>query len=240
MNENQPMSPQRGQDSNSDQQMQFSDIFKRFGTHAATVLLVVIAAIIAGTILHQRNITRELDASMSLWSVGSLEELRNIVEEYPSTKAAPRATLKLAKAYYDSGSYTLALETYESFLKHYPDNRMAVNARLGRIHCFEAQGRLNKAADEFKQLAEKLGPKHYITPQALVGRGRCLHQMQQYNAARKVYENVIVKHDQSIWASRAEELLDIAKKEMNQENAQADDVEPPAAPDTEPRELYIE
>ncbi len=238
MKQEQPTTRKPQQD--SEQEATISDIAERFGTHAVTILLIIIAAIIGGTILYQRGVTRELDASMSLWSANSLEELRQIVDEYPSTKTAPRATLQLAKAYYDSGSYMLALETYENFLKKYPDNRMAVSARLGRIHCLEAQGRLSKAADEFKQLADELGTDHYATPQALVGRGRCLHQMQQYNAARKVYENVMVKHEQSIWAPRAEALLKLANKAMNQEKAQTDQKLPATAPDSEPAKLAIE
>ncbi len=240
MNQDQPVSPEQAQGDKPEQHIHFSDLFKRFGTHAATVLLLIIGVIIAGVIVREKKITRELDASMSLWSVQSLEELKSIVEEFPSTEAAPRATLKLAKSYYDSGSYTLAMETYDDFLKKYPDHPMAISAKLGRIHCLEAQGRLSKAADEFQQLADKLGPEHYATPQALVGRGRCLHQMQQYNDARRIYENVIVKYDQSVWALRAEELLKIAKKEINEQSVQTNQSDPSDSPESEPDELYIE
>jgi tetratricopeptide (TPR) repeat protein len=191
----------------AEEHAQFAGTVKQYVRPVGFAVALLLLIAIGITFYQQRQKNKAMAATMTLFNARSVDDLQKVMEDYPSTASAPLARLKLAKAHFDNGSYTIAMETYDSFLEENPQHRFRDNARLGRIHCLEAQGRLEAAADEFKAFAEEKGRDHYLTPQALIGQARCLQQTGSYNEARQVYEKVLTEHENSAWAVRAEDLL---------------------------------
>lgn len=148
-----------------------------------------------------------LTASDLLFKAQSTEQIQNIINQYPSTPAAPLAYLSLATSQFDGGQYELADHVYAEFQQKFPDHMLVEQAELGRAHCKEAAGQLNEAMDAFVRFATA-HPDHYLQPLAVLGQARCLEQMSKFPEAKAVYEDFIAASGtNNQWTARAEAAL---------------------------------
>jgi tetratricopeptide (TPR) repeat protein len=99
------------------------------------------------------------------------------------------------------------LSRYDEFLQRYANHPWTVTAELGRLHCLEAKGQFQEAADGFGAFADMHG-EHYQVPLALFGKARCLEQLQRLEDAKAVYEDFIAANPDSRWVPRVEEMLE--------------------------------
>lgn len=199
--------------------------------HARQILFgiaIIIMIAVLATMYQQRIKNRNTNAALILFSAREIGDFETVVEEYQSTDSAPLATLKLAKAHYDTGSYTLALETYDNFLEKYPEHQMREVAELGHIHCIEAQGRIDKAYKALDEFIADRDKKHYMIPQALLAKARCLRQMNRADEARQIYEQVITEYGTTTWGQIAEDLLIQVHKEIEEGSFVSQTLETPA------------
>jgi len=195
--------------------------------HGGTIALAVCVALVAagGGIFYRRHAAAKTEkAAMMLASSRTVQELENIVKDYPSSGAAPLALLKAAKGYFDSGSYDMALKKYDEFRENFADHQMEAAARLGRAHCLEARGQVEDALLAF--IAFSTGePGHFLAPQAVFGQGRCLEQLGRMGEARTVYEDFIAANQDSNWLPLAEEMLETVNRKIER-----GPIQPAAAP----------
>lgn len=180
-------------------------------------LCVIMAAFVAVPLLRSRAQATRRDAMTALGKAQSTQELEDLVSRYPSTPAGKLAKLRLAKTYYNAGSFELATTQYADFLAGNSGHELAAAAELGRIHCAEAMGQTDAALGDFAAFVEK-NPEHYLTPQAVFGRGRCLEQLNRHEEAKAVYEDFLVGNAESGWAARAEELLQIVGRRIERQS----------------------
>lgn len=165
----------------------------------------------------------EMDAAARLQQAQSVNDLSAVFNEFPDTKAAPMAMLRLAKVQFDQGMYDEALKNYDEFLRRYPGHSFAEAGELGRVHCLEATGRVEEALKGFQDFQKGM---RFLTPQAVIGQGRCLRALARTNDARIVYEDFITANSKSAWAPRIRELLN----EVAPASAVSDEAEPAATP----------
>lgn len=182
--------------------------FRKKGTPlaaGAAILLVLVAALLYA---RRRSETRKNEAIVMLSSSRSIQDFESIASEHPNSPVAPLAILRAAKGHFDTGSYALALQKYSEFLETHADHAMAAAAELGRIHVSEAMGETEKSLLDFIAFASER-PDHYLCPQAVLGQGRCLEQLQRNEEARTVYEDFLADHPEGPWSLVAEEKLEI-------------------------------
>ena len=183
------------------------DLLQQYGKPAAIAAAVVLAATLALTMYRGRVEAANQAASQMLFSAQSIQALDSIVTEHPKSDAAPLALLKLAKVYFDSGNYGMALDKYAGFLSEHPAHTFAAGAELGIVHCKEARGQIAEALQGFQTFIRE-HPDHYLAPQALFGQVRCLEQLGRHEEARILCENFLAANPESAWAFRAQEMLD--------------------------------
>ncbi len=200
---------------------QLKSVASRHGTSIAIAVGVLVIGLLAGFFVRGRSQASERDAMSLLNTARSAADLETIADQYSSSKVAPLALLRLAKVYYDSGNYGLAIQKYDDFSNTYAEHPFAAAATLGKTHCFEAQGRYSDALAKYRNFAQS-EPRHFLTPQAVFGEGRCLEGLWQLDDARIVYETFIAEHPESPWLDRVEDMLASVNRKIDRAG------EPPA------------
>src|SRR4030081_2659809 len=76
------------------------------------------------------NVRKPFNPSIPL-PAGTAEAYLKVAREYEGTKAAGRALLEAASAYYTEGNYANAETQYKRFLNEYPDSSFLPQGMLG-------------------------------------------------------------------------------------------------------------
>lgn len=158
----------------------------------------------------QNNVMK---AAQLLARAGSVEQLQQVVSQYPSTPAAPMAMLTLAARQFDGGQFELAQYTYDQFGKKYAKHPMKSAAELGRAQCLEAMGQLEQAEQAFDAFIAAY-PDDYLVPLARLSKARVLAQANRLEDARAAYEEFIAANPESGWLPQAENALDQINRQI--------------------------
>ena len=196
------------------------ELVRKHGTIVLFGMCIVVAGVVAVTMLRNQRVRRLERASIMLSTVRSIQELETLVADYAATPVAPLALLRLAKAHYDASNYDVALAKYDAFKATHATHDFADAAEIGRLHCFEARGQLAEALAGFQAFADA-SPQHYLAPQAIFGQARSLAAMGQLDEARTTYEDFIANHPDSTWLAEAESLLEAINERIRKGNAPA-------------------
>ncbi|MBU1694929.1 MAG: tetratricopeptide repeat protein [Verrucomicrobia bacterium] len=148
-----------------------------------------------------------LKAGQLLARAGTIEQLQQVVSQYPSTPSAPLAVLTMAARQYDAGQFEMAQYTYTQFEQKYPKHPMKTAAELGRAQCLEAAGNLDQAQQAFEAFVASR-PDDYLVPLAQLGKARVLAQADRLEDARTAYEDFIAANPESGWIPMAENALE--------------------------------
>jgi len=177
------------------------------------IILVAIIAVLLYRDYRRKGIEK---ASLMLSLAYSVQDLETLVAQHRSTPTAPLALMKLAKAYFDSGNYDMALNKYAEFEMEYPDHPLVEVAELGKAHCLEARGQLEEALSAFIAFSAQQ-PDHFLTSQAIFGQARCLEQLRRYREAKALCEDFVTLHPESGWVLRAEQSLAAINRKLEEE-----------------------
>jgi TolA-binding protein len=177
----------------------------QFGKQALMYVLAILVAVslAIGYKVHRQS-SKERD-SERLWTAKTIQDLDGVIDSGSSSSAA-LALIKAAKRQYDTQRYDLAMKKYGEFQSRFPSHPLIEVAEIGKLHCIEARGQIQEAMEGFVAFA-KAHPKHFLAPQALLGEARCLGQLGRVPEAKARCEEFIVKHADSPWKARAEDLL---------------------------------
>ncbi|HOW96795.1 MAG TPA: tetratricopeptide repeat protein [Kiritimatiellia bacterium] len=158
----------------------------------------------------QNNVVK---AAQLLARAGSVEQLQQVVSQYPSTPAAPMAMLTLAARQFDGGQFELAQYTYAQFEQKYAKHPMKSAAELGRAQCLEAMGQMDQAEQAFDAFVAA-HPDDYLVPLARLNKARVLAQANKLEEARAAYEDFIAANPESGWLPQAENALDQINRQI--------------------------
>ncbi|MFC1498328.1 tol-pal system YbgF family protein [Verrucomicrobiota bacterium] len=195
------------QDIQHDELKDLKEFLLSHGKYMVTGVCVILVFILAVTFYKSRTSTRIKEASRAFDTAKTVQDLESLESKYPSAQTTPLAMMRLAKIYFDTGNYELALYKYGEIKQKFPDHQAADSAELGRIHCMEAKNQLEEAAASFSEFSAS-HTNHFLRPQAIFGEARCLVQLGRYEHARTLYEDFIAAYPKSQWLPMAEELLD--------------------------------
>lgn len=182
-------------------------LFREYGQPILIGLGLAAAFLLGFTAYKSYRQNSALKAAQLLARAGSLEQLQQVVSQYPSTPSAPLALLTVASRQFENGQYELAQYTYSQFEQKYPKHPMKESAALNRAQCLEAIGDLERAKEAYAAFADA-HPDHYLTPPARLGVARVLTQMQKLDEARTAYEDFLAAYPESGWTAAAENALE--------------------------------
>jgi predicted negative regulator of RcsB-dependent stress response len=220
-----PLAQPRAVEPELDELQKLLAFFEENGTSLLIAVGIAVVAVL-GVTLYRRHVEKtQAEASAMLYSVKSIQDLDNLVSRYSSTSIAPLASLKLAKSYFDSGNYEMALSKYDEFRQKYPEHPFALVAEVGKMHCAESMGQTEQALTQFSAFLSQ-HPKHFLAAEALFGKGRCLETLGRYAEAKTLYEDFIAADPKGQWAMRAEEQLAGVKRKLGGSATAAEAVAP--------------
>ncbi|HKK00830.1 MAG TPA: tol-pal system protein YbgF [Desulfuromonadales bacterium] len=121
-----------------------------------------------------------------------------------STGAPPSPTEIYLKAFadYAAGRYSKAANGFATFLKTYPDNDFASNARYWLGECFYAQQQYPQAVAAFQQMLEH-SPQGAKAPDALLKMAAALKQMGQNDRAEQALQALRQRYPDSAAAKKS-------------------------------------
>src|ERR1035437_5386000 len=114
MNEDKPTVPDV-REAESQEVQDVKSLLRTHGIPVAIGVCIVIAVFLALAYRRTSAEKRTRDASNMLASAKTVQDLSVVADQYSSTPAAPLALLKLAKSYFDSGNYNMAIAKYNDF-----------------------------------------------------------------------------------------------------------------------------
>jgi tol-pal system protein YbgF len=133
-----------------------------------------------------------------------------IVNQPSSNKATselgPPAEYLRAFGLYSANNFTVAVESFETFIRNNPQSDYAANALYWIGECHYSLSDLPKAKDAFEKVVESY-PKSSKTPDALLKLGYTLSAMKENEKATQVFEKIITSYPSSPVAIKARERL---------------------------------
>ena len=152
-------------------------------------------------------------AATGLLTARSVQDLENVVTQFPDTPSAPAALLTLAAEQLHSGQYLNAQNAYGRFEMQFPDHPLRPVARIGTAYCMEGDGRIAEADAAFRAFAAEY-PDHYLAAVAVIGQARCQEQLNNLEGAREIYDDFIAANPESPWIQQAKTALLYLEKNM--------------------------
>ncbi len=128
--------------------------------------VAAVAGIVIGFVVWRGSQTeQEAEQALSLvpmpfgaseqFAPGTAESLLKVAQEYPKTKAAPKATLRAATVYFDQANFAKAQETFDSFLRAHGDSEWVSQAVFGIAASLDAQGKTAEAIAKYNDFVAK-------------------------------------------------------------------------------------
>ncbi len=134
-------------------------------------------------------------------------EVVNQPSPHKATKeTGPPAEYLKAFGLYSANNFQAAIESFDAFIKNFPQSDYAANALYWTGECYYTLSELTKARDMFSKVAEQY-PKSQKTPDALLKLGYTLAALKEKEKATAVYEKVITTFPSSPAAAKAREKL---------------------------------
>ncbi len=135
------------------------------------------------------------------------EQLRQVVDQYPSTSIVDKSLFFLARSYYLGDECEEALPLFDRLLADYPDSTFVPATHLHMGECRELLDRPDQAIESYRSVAD--GPEDH--PLWVEGTLRAAElELRQGNAseARTLVNQVLEREDQlpSSWIQQAEAL----------------------------------
>ncbi len=188
-------------------------VIKKYGVPVLVAVIVCCGIIMAKNLYTRSKLNKELNASTAMAIARTAEDFGKIVEKYGSTTSAPLAMMSQARTQFADGNFAAAQETYEAFLKKYPENEMVLQAKLNVITCREEKGELSEAHLLYSDFVLN-NKDSYLAPVAMMGQARCLAELGLVDDARRAYEDLIMSYPGSAWASAADTRIKVIKSKI--------------------------
>ena len=148
---------------------------------------------------------RRVAASEAVSSAYTTDELEDAVSKFGSSKSGGILKLRLAKSYFDAGSY------YNGLADKAPDGFADVPA-VGKAQCLEGLGRFDEAVKAYDAFAAA-NEKSCLALTAKLGSARCVAQAGDRAKALESLEALKVSvGDDEIAKSRVETTIELVKR----------------------------
>ena len=182
-----------------------SEIFwDRHKTKILGLLVLALLGIIgysAYLFVHARAIEA---ANAQLSAAKSIDELKKMIADHPTSVVAADASLVLALKQAEAKDYEAAAATAQSVVQKFPNYPMIGAARLAVGANLAAAGKLDQA-DEAYKLAAEANPKDFAAPLALLARANIAKIRGHGGEARRFLDDIIAHYPNTDAAQEAEQ-----------------------------------
>ena len=173
--------------------------------------IVAVDAAVVALVIYSHN-QKEVSASAALSDVipprsaltssGNLAgQFLKVATDHSGTRAAPRALLQAAAAYFTEGKWTEAQNTFERVLKEYPGSDWSAQADFGVAVSLDAQDKPAEAIARYEALVKRY-PKDTVTGDAKLGLARQYVRQSKAEPAARLYDELT---HEGIYSSLAQE-----------------------------------
>lgn len=181
---------------------------KKYIKPAAIAIVVVFAITLTKGMIKSQRVKKDAAADSALMQARTADDLQKVLNNYPSTPAAPIALMGLAREKFNAGQVTEAESLYTQFTKEHGNHELATQAELNLIFCKEALGQLGDAHLLYGKFAATHA-ESFLAPVALLGKARCLEALDLLDEAQMAYEDIIINFPESSWTQLAEGNLEV-------------------------------
>lgn len=160
--------------------------------HGKKILIAVGAVVLIGlAVFYRQKLATEQEEAVAA-EVSQTRDpaaLQRIAQDYRGKPIGAQALLSLANVQIQSGQDKAAVDTFEQFLKEFPNHAMAESAHLGLAATQEAMGNFEAAKERYLQVASTF-PNGYTAIAARLGAARCAEALGQTKEALQTYEEL--------------------------------------------------
>lgn len=139
------------------------------------------------------------------------DDFRAVIKEYPGTPAGGDAALRLGALLREEKKYDESAAVLREFVEKYPGHPLASGGWTSLATTYEAQGKLAEALQANTTATSKY-PDAYTTPIALLAQARIYAAQGKTDDARRTYQDVAGRFQQSIYGRQAIRELHFLKK----------------------------
>lgn len=127
--------------------------------------------------------------------------LREVMEDYPNPKYAPRVAYLLGQFAQELKQYAEAIQSYESIVKQHPDHVLAPDAQFKLAQCHEEARQFDQALEAYVTLAATY-PEHPLIANVMVRISDHFYKNETYKVAAQVGEKFLEKFEGHKWGPK--------------------------------------
>lgn len=120
--------------------------------------------------------------------------LREVMEDYPDPKYAPRIAYLLGQFSQELGQWDEAVRSYEIILRQYPDHVLAPDAQYKLAQSYEEAGNFDQALEAYVTLAAT-HPKSPLIPSVMIRISDHFYKAEKYGIAAQVGEKFLERFE---------------------------------------------
>lgn len=182
------------------------------GLLAIPVIIIVVIMMVKSKRDAELAATARLGVVMQSYNLSdystSIDELIQIVDNYPGTKAAGEAVFYVGNGYFIMEDYTQAELYYQRYVDNYADNDLFSSSGMAGIAaCYESQNRFFEAALQYEKAANRYS-NLFNAPFYLKDAARCYQLAEDNDKAKVVYQTLIDQYPESDLGEEVEFILE--------------------------------
>ncbi|MDX1947008.1 MAG: tetratricopeptide repeat protein [Pirellulaceae bacterium] len=127
--------------------------------------------------------------------------LREVIEDYPDPKYAPRIAYLLGQFAQELEQWDEAIRSYDMILRQYPDHTLAPDAQYKLAQCYEEAGDFDEALEAYVTLAAT-HPKSPLIPSVMIRISDYFYKHEKYEVAAQVGEKFLERFESHQHAPR--------------------------------------
>jgi TolA-binding protein len=120
--------------------------------------------------------------------------LREVMEDYPDPKYAPRIAYLLGQFAQELDQWDEAIKSYDLILRQYPDHNLAADAQYKLAQCYEQAGDFDQALEAYVTLAAT-HPKSPLIPNVMIRISDYFYKHEKYDVAAQVGEKFLERFE---------------------------------------------
>jgi TolA-binding protein len=120
--------------------------------------------------------------------------LREVMEDYPDPKYAPRIAYLLGQFAQELEQWDEAIKSYDMILRQYPDHTLAPDAQYKLAQCYEQAGNFDEALESYVTLAAT-HPKSPLIPNVMIRISDYFYKNEKFEVAAQVGEKFLERFE---------------------------------------------
>lgn len=151
--------------------------------------------------LFKSHKTLERDAEKKIDLEAGRRILREVMEDYPDPKYAPRIIYLSGQFAQELDQWDEAIKSYDLILRQYPDHNLAPDAQYKMAQCYEQAGDFDQALEAYVTLAAT-HPKSPLIPNVMIRISDYFYKHEKYDISAQVGEKFLERFESHANAPR--------------------------------------